>query len=126
MGWLDLSFWQWLGAALALVVTVVGIKFAFTLDLNRYLEGRRERSEERLKALCPHTQLSFLESGEIFAEPRFNNLPMTLNCVCSQCGFVVHDEQSAIRIAEDWASNPDGWVEADKRFREAYSKFYGI
>ena len=123
---MDWSFWQWLGAALALVVAAIGIKFAFTFDLNRHLEGRRERSKARLKALCPHTELRFLQSGEILAESRFHKPSMTLNWVCRQCGLVVPDEQSATRIAQGWLSNPDEWTKANKRFQEAYDKFYGI
>ena len=123
---MDWSFWQWLGAALALVVAAIGIKFAFTFDLNRYLEGRQERRGKRLKVLCPHTELRVLESGEIRVESRFYKPSMTLNCVCSQCGIVVPDAKSAARIAQDWASNPAGWIKAEERFRKAYSKFYKV
>ena len=123
---MDWSFWQWLGAALALVVAAIGIKFAFTFDLNRHLEGRRERSKARLKALCPHTELRFLQSGEILAESHFQHVGGSFALICSQCGLEVTNENLALRIAQDWVSNPDGWKKADKRFRKEYSKFYEI
>ena len=122
---MDLSFWQWLLAGLGLVVAAIAIKIALTFDLNRYLEGRREREKERLQVLCPHTEV-WISNGKIFVESRFHKPAMTFNCVCGQCGMVVANEEIAERISRDWANNPDGWMEADKRFRKAYSKFYEI
>ena len=123
---MDLSLWHWLAAAVVAVFSIIAVKIAFTFDLNRHLEGRREREKERLKALCPHTELTFFKSGEVRIESRFYKPAMTLNCVCRQCGLVVPDEQSATRIAQGWLSNHDEWEKADKRFRKAHDKFYGI
>ena len=126
MDWLDWSFWQWLGAALALVVTAIGIKFAFTFDLNRYLERRREREEERLKALCSHTRVRVSKSGEVFFAPNFHRPPMTYSWRCNQCGVVVNSKETVERIARNWASDPDGWKKTEKRFEKARKKFYGL
>lgn len=123
MDWLDWSFWQWLGAIL---VAILAIKVAFSFDINRFFEGRQKSKEKSLKALCPHTLLRPLESGEIAVESCFHSPRGTLSFVCNQCGLVVSDESIPARIAADWASNPDGWIKADERFRKAYSKFYGI
>ena len=126
MDWSDWSFWQWLGTALTLVVTAIGIKFAVTFDLNRYLEWRKKAQKRKLTALCPHTELRLLESGEILVESRFHRPMGTTAYICGQCGLVVHDQNTALRISQNWASNLVGWMKADKRFRKAYDKFYGI
>ena len=126
MDWSDWSFWQWLSAAFALVVAIIGIKFAVNLDINRYLEGRKNAQKRKLTALCPHTELRLLESGEILIESRFHSPMGTTAYICGQCGLVVHDQSAALRVSQDWGSNPIGWLKADKRFRKAYDKFYGI
>ena len=79
---MDLSFWHWLAATVVAVFSIIAVKIAVTFDLNRHLEGRREREKERLKDLCPHTELTLLESDEISVESRFHKPAMTLNCVC--------------------------------------------
>lgn len=123
---MDWSFWQWLGAALVLVVTIIGIKIAVNFDINRYLEGRKKAQERKLTALCPHTELRVLESGEIIVESRFHSPMGTTSYICGQCGLVVHDQNEALRVSQIWGGNPVGWRKADKRFQKAYNKFYGI
>lgn len=126
MDWLDWSFWQWLGAALALAVTVVGIKFAFTFDLNKFFEERRNEQEVRLQKLCPHTIIRPLASGEFRVDSCFHTYPGTIAYICNQCGFAVTDDRIPQEIIAQWSANPAGWIEADKRFREAHNKFHGI
>lgn len=126
MDWLDWSFWQWLGAALALVVAAIGIKVAVSFDINRFLEGQRKRKERRLQALCPHTELTFGQSGEIFVESQFNSPPGTLAFYCNWCGIIVSDRNRPSEISMYWGTNPDAWKKAYKRFDKAYSKFHGI
>ena len=123
---MELNFWELLAVAVALVLGVIAVKIAFTIDLNRFFEGKQKSKEKRLKALCPHTVLRPLESDKILVESCFNSPPGIFSWVCGQCGLVVSDESMPQRIAADWTSNPDGWIKADERFRKAYSKFYKV
>lgn len=116
---MDMNFWQWL---IAIVVGAIAITF----NLNKYLEWRRERREESLKALCPHTIVRPLESGQFLVESLFNSPPGTLSWHCNQCGLVVLDENLPQKFVSQWSANPVGWIEADKRFQKAYEKFHGI
>ena len=57
-----------------IVLAIVTIRIAFSFDLTKSLQLRRERSEERLRMLCPHTAGSIEGNGiridSLFSSPQ--------------------------------------------------------
>ncbi len=127
MDWSDKSFWQWLGAALTLVVTVIGIGLAATLDINRYLEGRQESREKRLKALCPHAEKMFAESCGVWANSQFNSLTGTAARYCNWCGLMVTNTDLPLEISKHrLAINESAVLGAKMRVRKHIFSHHGV
>ena len=51
---MELNFWELLAVAVALVLGVIAVKIAFTIDLNRFFEGTEKQGKKIEGSLSPH------------------------------------------------------------------------
>ena len=70
----------------ALVAAVVVVKFTVTFDLNRFLDGRRERYAQRLINACPHVVVR-MAGSQIALQSQMVSPPGTLMHICQRCGL---------------------------------------
>ena len=108
--------WEWWQYMIVIVVTVVAVRVVATFNITDWIKHRHERRLDRLRALCPHTELEFRD-GEIHAQSLIGSPPMTVEWVCQRCGTHIRGgETQAMQIMAEWGSNPLRWAKRTKKF----------
>ena len=92
------------------------IKIQIKFNLNKWLESRMARREEKFRNICPHSRIiDHLIEGKIKLESCFALVSQS-QIRCSRCGLVTSDLMMRERATNYWASNPELLVEREKKF----------
>ena len=121
-----MEIWHVIALIFAILFGVVVLRVTLSFDLNRWLETRRTHQEERLKALCPHSYISLTANDDIVIRSHFSSPVGTVYSMCNQCGLWVLDSSLPKRILQEWATNPEGLVERQKKFHKLARKLRKI
>ena len=108
------------------VATVVAIKIGVSFDINAWIKLRHERNKERLKIICPHTEIEMKEDESIECQTLFHSPAGTVMWICSRCGFTTSDANMPRRLMEFFAQNPRAYIYRSKKFEKLARKTYGI
>ena len=106
-----------------IVLAIVAIKLVVSFDINKWQERQDKIRKERLKALCPHADVEFLEDGRVQIISSIISPPGTLMWICSRCGITTHDADLVRRMVKEYTEKPDLLADKEKRFRK-YAKKY--
>jgi hypothetical protein len=118
-----LTFWQLIGAIIALVLGVITIRIGIKFDLNRYLENRQKSNMQKLKNACTHLELIPTQDNQLEVRSFLVSPPGTLQWQCQRCGLVKHmadDEYE--RMANYYMNNLDEYHKKNKRFHKLLKK----
>jgi hypothetical protein len=99
-----------------IIAGAVAIRFTFKFDLNKYLENRRKIKIDRLKNICTHCKIEFVDKNKLKVESYFYTDFGDPNYICRRCGCVVPFEENATKFCENYAKDPKKWLENEKRF----------
>jgi hypothetical protein len=111
--------------ALAVLIAVVAVKVGISFDLNKFLEYRHKRKEERfreeIRRVCPHiTPVPVGQEYEM--RPSMMPRPGTSFWICERCGWQTQDEGLIDRILEQMKYDPDGLIKRELKMRELAKK----
>lgn len=97
------------GAVLLYIVLgllgIVALKVIFSFDVNKWMDRRDRRLEDRIRRTCPHTTI-FTEGQNIRIESMLTSPPGTLQWICSSCGMVTHDAELGNQLLRLYGQNP--------------------
>ena len=113
---------SFLEVLILIIVGAIAIRFTFKFDLNRYLENRRKIKIDQLKNICPHCKIEFVGKNQVKVESYFHSPIGTSKYICSRCHRVVESEEDAKRMAENYAKDPERFLENEKRFVKAVER----
>jgi len=99
-----------------IIVGAIAIRFTFKFDLNKYFENRRKVRLDRLKNICPHCKIEFVDNKQVKVESYFSSPIGTPNWIWRRCHLVVESEEDAERMAKNYAKYPEGFLANEKRF----------
>ena len=115
---------------LALVTAIVTLKFALkvvaSLDLNRWLEQRRERSRERIRVICPHALLEPAGSETFQVVPLLRPAPLATMWICGRCQFKTHDGALVHMLMQEYSHNVQLLIKREKLYQKHVKKYLGI
>ena len=101
--------------AVTTVLSIVALRVKF--DINKWQESRQKQQQIKLRALCSHTSITWLnDKGELLVNSYFSNPSMTMVWICSRCGTQVPDGYTPLRIQSYWSENPMEWIDQEKKF----------
>lgn len=113
----DWAWWQYIVGIVVVVMSLVAIKVVATFNVTDWLKHRDERRLDRLRALCPHTEIEVLPDGKLKVESLIGKPPLTYEWSCYRCGLrVPGGESQAWQITDAWGKDPLGWMKRTKRF----------
>ena len=112
--------------AASIVVSIVAVKIGISFDLNAWLKARSEHQKERLKILCPHTNLKDIGGGKWQAESYFHNPSGTMDWICSRCQFRTSDPRIPEKLMRTFAENPETYLYKLKKFTKLANKMYKL
>ena len=112
-----------LGVA-SLAVSIIAVKFAVTFDINRWMENKRNRDEEKLQNLCPHVYIDLQPDGNILIESHFYSPRGTIQYFCRQCGKMTYGETIPLYVMRIWSdpANWDSYIKREKDFKKLARK----
>ena len=64
---------------------ILVVRIGFTFDINAGLKAKSEREKDRLRVLCPHTELIRMDDGNVGFESLFHSPFGTTDYICSRC-----------------------------------------
>ena len=115
----DIPLWYYpvglLAGLLALILGIIVVRLTATFDINKWLQSRTERREKQVEKLCTHTDIEFLEDGRIYVTSRMHSPPMTIEWICSGCGFHTPDSDFPQKAQQHWARYPRAWLKREKK-----------
>ena len=117
------EIWVTLVAAIGAVGAIAALKLK--LDLNRWVEQRQESKLRKLRAICPHTEIT-MSNGELAVVSHFSSPAGTRSWTCAKCGFTTHDERIPVQMRDLWGSDPMAWAKRMKQFAKLFRKTYGV
>lgn len=121
-----LSFWQFIGSIFALAFSVIAVKIAVSFDINKYLERKDKRLDQKIKNACPHMQMQLVKSEGKKAQYMFQSLfespPGTHQWQCQRCGLIRNHDNDYEKRAEYYAANPDEYIKKNKKFEKLLKK----
>lgn len=117
-----IEFWQAIVGFLVLVLGVIGIRIGFQLDVNQFLEKRKESYIAKSRNACTHMQLVKVENGYAF-QSLMVSPPGTLAWRCQRCGLSTHPQEGQFeRDADYYQKHMDVFKKKEKRFRKMLKK----
>jgi 5-bromo-4-chloroindolyl phosphate hydrolysis protein len=118
-----LQFWQLITAILTVVLGVVAIRISLTLDINKYLEGRRKSYIPKIRNACTHLSFTKGDDGQIGVQSYFISPPGTLQWQCQRCGMIKYQQDGDFeRDVEYYSKNIDEYKKKNKRFNKLLKK----
>lgn len=87
---MDFTFTQILILLALAIVGIITITVSIRFNLTEYLSDRRDRRKDKLKVVCPHTELIDLAEGT-YVQPLFSLVPGEAIYQCPICGYATHD-----------------------------------
>ena len=120
------STWEIVVVVVAIAVAFIAVRLSVSFDVNKWLKSRRERDEERLRLLCPHSRIVRIDD-EYAVESYFYPLPGIMGVLgCSQCGQQIANPHIAQELSKQWVSNVKGLEGQQKEFDELRRKVYKL
>lgn len=117
-----LLWWQWCLVILSIGVVSIAVRVAFTLDLNAWMKRRDERRLDRLRNLCPHTEIG-KEDGHYYVRSLATSPFGRTDAFCQRCGqHFIGGLAQAQEISAAFAKNPEALLERQKKFLKAAKK----
>ncbi|OJU88183.1 hypothetical protein BGO17_04410 [Candidatus Saccharibacteria bacterium 49-20] len=118
-----LEFWQIIVGLTAIVLSVIAIKFTFSIDVNKLLERRDKNNSQKLQNACPHFQLVGLEGKEFEVRSLFYKPAGTFMHKCRQCGVITAlDEEQHERDANHYVKNPQALIDEQAKLTKLAKK----
>lgn len=121
-----LTFWQLVGGIIVLTVSAIAIKVTFNFDLNKYLERKDRRLDQKIKNTCTHIHMELTrhEKGRPIYEIQslFESPHGTLQWQCQSCGLIRNHDNDYEKRAEYYAKNPDEYLKMNKKFQKLLKK----
>ena len=121
-----LSFGQFIVVVLTMILGAIAIRVTFNFDVNKYLERRDRRLEQKLKNTCTHLNMEYAgqEEGKPLykIQSLFESPSGTLQWQCQRCGLVRSHNNDYDKRAEYFAKNPDEYVKLHKKFQKLLKK----
>lgn len=113
------------GIVFLIVLGSVVVRIGFSFDINKFMEERRKRGQERLRMSCPHTEI-YKENGELIVRSLFISPYGTTHWICSRCGTRTESQATVDQVAQTYAENPQLLLENEKQFRKLAKKYYRL
>jgi hypothetical protein len=114
---LELNKMEWWQILILIIAGAIAIRFSVKFDLNQFLKDKRKIKIDQLKNICPHCKIEFdKDKKQIKAESYFYTEIGNPNYFCRRCGCMVPFEENATKICENYAKDPQRWLEQEKRF----------
>lgn len=115
-------------ALILLVVAIVGIitiTVSIRFDFTKYLIDRRDRQKDKLKVVCPHTELIELAEGT-YVQPLFSQVPGTATYQCSICGYSTHDLDAIQALSKAFEQNRQLYTRRQRQVNRLTKKLYDV
>ena len=119
-----LSFWQFVGLFVLTVISIIAIRITF--DLNKFLERRDKKLQQKLKNACSHMTMELVgqENGlPVYrCQSLFESPPGVFQWQCQRCGLVRNHNNDHKQMAEHYAKNPDEYLKKQRKFQKLLKK----
>lgn len=120
------TFWEFVGGVVLLAFSAIAIKITFSFDLNKYLERKDKRLNQKIKNSCTHMRMELMDEKDgkpLFSfQSLFESPPGTHQWQCQRCGLVKNHDNDYEKRAEYWAKNPDEYTKKNKKFQKLIRK----
>ena len=120
-----MTFNQVLALLIIAIVGIISITFSIRFDLTKFFSDRRSRLKDKLKAVCPHTQLIDLENGT-YIQPLFAQVPGHHSYQCPVCGYSTHDLEAVQALSKAFESNRQLYTKRQRQANRLGKKLYGV
>ena len=117
-----LNFWELIGLILAAILAVVAIKIVISLDLNKLLERKDKRLENKIRNVCPHVEIEPRGDKQFSIQSLFESPPGTHLWQCSKCGLVRNNGGDYEREYAYWGEHLDEYLARMKEFEKLLKK----
>ena len=112
---------EWAGWIFGFFAAAFAVRGSIKFDVNVWLNDRRKRIKDNLKAMCPHVR-PFVEDGINKMQSTFISPPGTAAWQCQRCGRVTYDTEEIELNCKYWAENPDDLAERNKKMEKLAKK----
>ena len=84
---------------------IMALKFIFSFDVNKWMDRRDRRLEDRIRRTCPHTTI-YMDGQDIRIDSMLTSPPGTHQWICSSCGMATHDAQLGYQLVQLYGRDP--------------------
>lgn len=120
---LPTTWWQWLLCLAGLLITLVAIRFTFSLDLNAWAKDRNEKQISRIQNACTHMHIDHVGEGQYRVQPTFVSPPGTVQYFCKRCQLASwNPDEEYPRRGEYYVAHIDEYLAAEKAFGKLLKK----
>lgn len=119
-----ISFWQALVLLVTIIIGAIAIKVVFTVDINKYLEGKQNRLAGKAMNTCTHVQLIRTAADSSFSfQSYFVSPPGTSAWRCQKCQLTRWEPGGDFdREAEFYMKNLEVFKRRNKKFNKILKK----
>lgn len=118
----DLSSWELIGLIFATIFAVVAIKIVISLDLNKLLDRKDKRLENKIRNVCPHVEIEPSGDKQFFIQSLFESPPGTHLWQCRKCGLVRNNRGDYEKEYAYWGEHLDEYLSRMKEFEKLLKK----
>lgn len=111
---------------LSLLAGVILLKVVVSFDINAWMKTRADHKQNRLKMLCPHTEITIKDDGSAEVKSLFHSPYGTTAWICSRCQLSTFDSSVPEQFMKIYAENPRLYIERVKKFEKLACKTYGL
>ncbi len=123
---LNLSLIEIVIAIFLLVLGAIAVKIGISFDINAWFRARSKHQKDKLKILCPHTEIKLADNGGLEVQSLFHSPHGTTAWICSRCQLTTTDSNVPDKILKYYAENPKIYLKQTKKLDKLIRKVYGI
>lgn len=113
----------WLLVVLLAVLSLFTIKSTISFDVNKYMESRRKKLQEQMRALCPHADISVDPiTKEVTAQSMYVSPSGTTAYQCQRCGRIQYDLNLIKQELAFWGTHPNEYNRRLKKIEKIAKK----